>query len=187
MLNSVTRCQQPRILLGDFFESGSVANATVTGATTGMTAQLIDAQEGSEAADPNFLTIFVKYTNSGSNNTLVHFLTTKFFWFVVVQIHEFLVAANTITASATGEGFRATVSDGIVYHKGHFIRVAPQSHIVEKYSTTPNKKIGFITTESTVDSNEDSSLTRQLQLVQPTLRHRVQSDSSCLQLCLLVI
>ncbi|MEK9699141.1 MAG: DUF4815 domain-containing protein, partial [Candidatus Poseidoniales archaeon] len=30
--------------------------------------------------------------------------------------------------------------------------------IVEKYSTTPNKKIGFITTESTVDSNEDSSL-----------------------------
>jgi len=231
------------LLLGDFFESGVVANATVTGATTGITAQLIDAKEGSEAADPNFLSIFVKYTNStnkvtaftvsstldadagtgysngdvikvnggvgvsanatvttGASNTSVVSLTvvdggsyttfplltgapttaetgsgtglkvdltmTSYKTFAdneVLNVRrrsntEFLVAANTITSSATGQGFRATVSDGIVYHKGHFIRVAPQSHIVEKYSITPSKKIGFITAESTVDSNEDSSL-----------------------------
>jgi hypothetical protein len=146
------------LLLGDFFESGSVANATVTGATTGITAQLIDAKEGSEAASPDYLSIFVKYTNSGSNNTTRTFADNEVLLVRRRSNTEFLVAANTITSSATGQGFRATVSDGIVYHKGHFIRVAPQSHIVEKYSTTPSKKIGFITAESTVDSNEDSSL-----------------------------
>lgn len=53
------------VLLTSFFENGVVANAVVTGETTGMTAQLIDAQEGSEAAAPNYLSLFVKYTNSG--------------------------------------------------------------------------------------------------------------------------
>ena len=146
------------MLLGDFFSSGAVANAIVVGETTGMQAQLIDVKEGSEVADPNFLSLFVKYTNSGSNNTTRAFANNEVLNVRWRANNSFIVAANTITLSATGQGFRATVADGIVYHKGHFIRVAPQSHIVEKYSTTPNKKIGFITAESTVDSNEDSSL-----------------------------
>ena len=146
------------LLLGDFYSGGVVANATVTGATTGMTAQLIDAKEGSEAADPNYLSLFVKYTNAGSNNTTRAFADNEVLLVRRRANNQFLVAANTVTSSATGQGFRATVSDGIIYHTGHFIRVAPQSHIVEKYSTTPSKKIGFITTESTVDSNQDSSL-----------------------------
>ena len=45
-----------------------VANATVTGTTSGMTAQLIDVADGSEAAIPDNMTLF-KYTNSGTNNT----------------------------------------------------------------------------------------------------------------------
>ena len=149
------------LLLGDFFEGGAVANAIVTGANTGMTAQLIDAKEGSEAASPNLLSIFVKYTNSGANNTTKAFANNEVLTVRRRSNNEVLVTALTANSSsggATGLGFRATVSDGIVYHKGHFIRVAPQSHIVEKYSTRPNKKIGFITAESTVDSNEDSSL-----------------------------
>lgn len=146
------------LLLGDFFSGGAVANAIVVGETTGMQAQLIDAKEGSEAADPNFLSIFVKYTNSGANNTTRAFANNEVLNVRWRANNSFIVAANTIATGATGQGFRATVADGIVYHKGHFIRVAPQSHIVEKYSTTPSKKIGFITAESTVDSNEDSSL-----------------------------
>ncbi|MEK9699142.1 MAG: DUF4815 domain-containing protein, partial [Candidatus Poseidoniales archaeon] len=104
------------VLLGDFFESGSVANAVVTGATSGVTAQLIDAKEGSEAADPNFLSLFVKYTNSGSNNTTRAFSDNEVLLVRRRANNEFLVAANTITSSSTGLGFRATVSDGIVYH-----------------------------------------------------------------------
>jgi len=146
------------VLLTSFFENGVVANAVVTGATTGMTAQLIDAQEGSEAAAPNYLSLFVKYTNSGSNNTVKAFGNNEVLVVRRRSDNGFLVASNTIVDDAVGKGLRATVSDGIIYHKGHFIRVAPQSHVFEKYTTRANKKVGFETTETTVDSNIDSSL-----------------------------
>jgi hypothetical protein len=146
------------LLLGDFFDSGQVANATVTGESTGMTAQLIDVAEGSEAAAPNYLTAFVKYTNSGSNNQSKNFDPNEVLIFRNRNSNNFIVAANTIQTSPTGLGLRGSVSDGVIYHKGHFVRVNPQSIIIEKYNTTPNKKLGFETKEFLVNSNEDSSL-----------------------------
>jgi hypothetical protein len=146
------------LLLGDFYTSGAVANAVVVGQTTGVEARLIDVKEGSEAAAPNYLSIFVKYLNSGANNTTKTFSDNE----ALVVRHSgnsgFIVAGNTIASSATGYGFRASVTDGIIYHKGNFIRVEPQSIVVDKYSTTPTIKLGFQTLESIVDSNSDSSL-----------------------------
>lgn len=146
------------ILLTDFFSGGVVANATVTGATSGMTAQLIDAKEGSEAADPNYFSIFVQYTNSGANNTTKAFVNNESLIIRNRSDNSFIVAANTIASGATGKGFRATVGDGILYHKGNFIRVAPQSIIVNKFDSTPSAQIGFESTEALIDSNQDSSL-----------------------------
>jgi len=146
------------ILLSDFFTGGVVANATVTGVTSGMTAQLIDAKEGSEAADPNYFSIFVQYTNSGANNTTKAFVNNESLVVRNRSDNSFIVAANTITTGSTGKGFRATVGDGILYHKGNFIRVAPQSIIVNKFDSTPSAQIGFESTEAIIDSNQDSSL-----------------------------
>jgi hypothetical protein len=146
------------VLLSDFFSGGSVANATVTGATSGMTAQLVDAKEGSEAADPNFFSIFVQYTNSGANNTTKAFSDNET---LVVRNRNggaFIVAANTIASSSTGTGYRATVGDGILYHKGNFIRISPQSIIVNKFNARPSAQIGFESAETIIDSNQDSSL-----------------------------
>lgn len=146
------------LLLGDFFQGGEVANAVVTGSTSGLTAQLIDVVDGSEAASPDNLSIFIKYTNSGANNSARAFDSNETLILRQRANNQFIVAANTITSNATGYGFRASVSDGIIYHKGNFVRVLPQSIIVDKYSTTPTKKVGFETIESIVDSNQDSSL-----------------------------
>lgn len=146
------------ILLSDFFSGGAVANAIVTGTTSGMTAQLIDAKEGSEAADPNFFSIFVQYTNSGANNTTRAFTDNESLVVRNRNGNAFIVAANTVTSSSTGKGFRATVGDGILYHKGNFIRIAPQSIIVNKFSERPSVQIGFESKEELIDSNQDSSL-----------------------------
>jgi hypothetical protein len=146
------------LLLGDFFTSGVVANAIVTGATTGISAQLIDVKEGSEAATPNFLSIFVKYIDSGTTNTVKAFADNEVLLVRRRANNQFLVAANTITTSATGLGTKASVGSGIIYHKGNFIRVDPQFTIVDKYSTTPSRKVGFETRETIIDSNQDSSL-----------------------------
>lgn len=146
------------MLLTDFFENGRIANVVITGATSGMTARLVDAKEGSEAAAPNYLSLFVQYTNAGSNNTTRSFINNEVLVARRTSNNEFIVAANTITSNATGLGFRALVTDGIIYHKGHFIKVTPQSTIVDRYSTVPSKKIGFETIESTITADQDSSL-----------------------------
>ena len=146
------------LLLTDFFSGGVIANSTVTGETTGVTAKLLSAVEGSEAADPNYLSVFVSYTNSGSNNTTKAFADNETLIFRNASSGSFIVAANTIESSATGFGLGATVTDGIVYHKGNFVQASSQSSVISKYSTTPTFRVGFETQESIIDSNQDSSL-----------------------------
>jgi len=146
------------LLLSDLSTSGVIANVVATGVTSGMTAKLVDVKEGSESIAPNYFSAFINYTNSGANNTTKTFTSGETIIFRHSGNNAFVVAANTISTSADGLGFRATISDGVIYHKGSFIKVTPQSVIVEKYSNTPNKKLGFETRESLVNSNEDSSL-----------------------------
>ena len=147
------------IITSDFYTLGALTNTIAVGTTTGIQAKIIDISDGSEAAAStggNF-TLFVNYMNSGTDNATKTFADNEV---ITVRNHAtnaFVVAANTIVTSATGKGFRALVGDGIVYNKGHFVRVPSQFHIVEKYNTTPSKLLGFEVAESTVDSNEDAS------------------------------
>lgn len=78
-----------------------------------------------------------------------------------------LVAENFLTtvqvANATavpiGTGYGVTISGGTIYQKGFFSRVSQQFEIVNKYSNTDfDKSVGFRTTESIVNSNQDQSL-----------------------------
>jgi hypothetical protein len=63
------------------------------------------------------------------------------------------------SANSVGNGYAFGVSEGIVYQKGFFSRVEPQTIIVEKFSQLPDKKVvGFDTAEQIIDSNIDTSL-----------------------------
>lgn len=48
-----------------------------------------------------------------------------------------LVTAKSISASSTGTGLGVSSSEGIVYHKGNFIRSREQVGVVSKYTTEP--------------------------------------------------
>lgn len=62
-------------------------------------------------------------------------------------------------ANAVGQGYAFSVGEGEIYQKGHFLRVDPQTVIVDKYSPSPNNVcVGFRTEESIIDSNQDTSL-----------------------------
>lgn len=147
------------LTLTQFFnEGGQVANATITGSDTGVTAKLLYAAEGSESAAPNYLTAFVSYTNSGTDKETKTFADNEVLLFRDSVTDSFLFAANTIASEATGLGLGAASTEGVVYHKGHFIRSEEQVGIVSKYTTAPTKRVGFETVESIVDSNQDASL-----------------------------
>ena len=62
-------------------------------------------------------------------------------------------------ATAIGNSYYFGVSDGIIYQKGHFVKVQPQSIIVSKYNNIPNNvSVVFETKEDIINSNIDTSL-----------------------------
>lgn len=62
-------------------------------------------------------------------------------------------------ATAVGNSYQFGVSEGVIYQKGHFIRVEPQNIIVSKYNNVPNNvSVVFETTEDIINSNIDTSL-----------------------------
>lgn len=147
------------LLIEDFFGSDDkIANAIVVGETSGMVGRLIDAKAGSEVAAPNFFTIYVDYMNSGANNTTKAFLPNETLVVKSYGGNSFIVAANSITANATGVALKVNTTDGIIYHKGNFIKAQAQSIIGGRYTTIPDVDIGFESIETLIDSNADSSL-----------------------------
>lgn len=72
------------------------------------------------------------------------------------------VASSLYTGGGTapvGNGYAFSVTEGIVFHKGHFVRVSPQTIIVNAYSSNVNGvTVGFETTETIVNSSVDSTL-----------------------------
>ena len=62
-------------------------------------------------------------------------------------------------ASSVGNSYQFGISEGIIYQKGNFVKVYPQSIIVSKYNNTPNNiSVVFETSEDIISSNIDTSL-----------------------------
>jgi hypothetical protein len=57
-----------------------------------------------------------------------------------------------------GEGSLFTLGDGIVYAKGYFIRNEEITKVVDHFTTTPSKKVGFRVYEDYVTSDDDVTL-----------------------------
>lgn len=68
------------------------------------------------------------------------------------------VTVSTV-ANAVGSGYAFGVSEGVVYQKGYFLYVAPQTVVVSKYTNVPDELyVGFNTSEALVNSNIDPEL-----------------------------
>jgi len=67
--------------------------------------------------------------------------------------------SGNIEFNTVGSTLRVSVSDGVVYQKGHFVEVYKQSVNVKDYDRHPDQcSIGFVTTESIINSSSNSSL-----------------------------
>ena len=126
----------------------------ITGQTNGVTAKVVGtaAASGSDA-----LTLFIKYTNSGTSNTTKTFAAGE-----VVQG----VSAGGVTRGATinsassdvGFGSAVSIQPGIYYVNGIFAFVTSQTLVLDKYGDTPSYRIGLNVTEVFQTNTQDASL-----------------------------
>ena len=139
----------------------SIVGSTLTGATNGVTA-MVDAVEAAEGSNPH--TIYISYTNSGTNNTTKAFADGEVLQSDASGTPFVKVGAGSGSSitNAVGKNSSFNIKEGVFFLRGNFVFVPAGSITLDnggdKYSQTPNGVVGLQVTESLVQSTTDSSL-----------------------------
>jgi len=123
------------------FNGKTITN--LAGTKTGQVVVVYDADAGT--GDPK--TIFVKQI-SGTAFAAGDTITT---------VEAAPVFAN-VSTGGVGTGKTFSVSDGVYFYDGFFIKNSSQTIALSKYNTSANARIGFEITESIVEYTQDTSL-----------------------------
>ena len=128
------------------------ANSRIRGVTSGIIAEVIGFEDGSEDLLPDAKTFYINYINSGTDTETRTFMQGE-------QIISDEVTMTILDLEdAVGEGSLFSIEGGIVFAKDHFVLFDSQSIIIDKYAPNPSVKIGFNIEESIVNSIADSTL-----------------------------
>jgi hypothetical protein len=134
------------------------------GSNSGVSARVIYSLSEKESERSRY-TLYVQYLESGGSD-----YTNKFF-----QDGETLIAeenilygnftiqpgqgvCSTISSNANSSGSLFSISNGVYFINGFFVRVKSQTIILDQYGINPSYKVGFNITEKTVTSDEDNNL-----------------------------
>lgn len=132
------------------------------GQTTGLRAKILTTANGFQTRDPDLKTFFINYLNTNQNaqaEDIKEFLAGEVLKIVDIDGVEQVDAVVAEVENHAGRSFGASVDEGIIYQKGHFIFAEDQLIIIEKYSDVPRDiAIGFDIKETIVTSNEDQTL-----------------------------
>ena len=142
----------------DFIKlAGSTSNLAefigykITGGTSGVTGTVLSAVAAT-GSDPD--TLYIEYTNSGTNNATSLFSAGEVITGAVGQNKTATLAGS----SHTGKGSKADIAEGVYFISGSMVYVAPQELILDKYSNEPSYIIGLSVTEALVESGSDGTL-----------------------------
>ena len=125
--------------------SGTGASANIVTFANGSIRDVVISDGGSGYITAPSLTITTTTGSSGALTALNY----------IAQVR----VANSSYTAPVGVGSAVRTSDGVIYQKGHFVRVEDQITIVDKYSNVPTDiSLGFSTSETVVNNNVDSTL-----------------------------
>jgi len=131
--------------------TGTLANfagTAITGGTSGVVADVLSVVV-TDGTDPD--TLFVKYRNSGTDNATDKFTDGE-------TLTSDASTGETAVVASTHTGSAAFVDAGTYYINGFFVEVESQSLILDKYTNTPDYRVGLTVSETFVTSTDDSSL-----------------------------
>jgi len=125
--------------------TGTLANFTgtiITGGTSGVTAT-VKSVVATDGTDPD--TLFIKYNNSGTDNVSASFTDGE-------TLTSTSATNETAVVSSSHTGSCAFIDAGTYYINGFFVEVEQQSLILDKYTNTPDYRIGLTVTENFITS-----------------------------------
>ena len=131
--------------------TGTLANFTgtvITGGTSGVTA-VVQSVVATDGTDPD--TLFVKYSNSGTDNVSANFTDGE-------TLTSSASTGETSVVSSSHTGCAAFIDAGTYYINGFFVEVEKQSLILDKYTNTPDYRVGLTVTENFITSTDDTSI-----------------------------
>ena len=131
----------------------NLVGAILVGGTSGVKAQVVLV---THATDTDPVTLYVKYTDNGTNNSTISFNNGETLTPEDVNLAAFQL--QTIVTGACGLGSGAIVKEGVYYINGHFVLCEPQTIVLDKYTNTPTYSVGFNVVESLVTPEVDETL-----------------------------
>ena len=133
--------------------------AIITGATSGVKAQVIGYAVATTAGDPD--TLFVKYTGTNTTDNVTSTFTDNETLSADRPISSYVAdqaSVQLLVTSASATGSAASVTEGIFFIHGFMCRTTGQTIVLDKYTNTPSYRIGFNVIETLVTPEEDSNL-----------------------------
>lgn len=122
----------------------------VFGITSGVRAEIFTVSNGSESTSAP-KTLFFKY--KAGNGSVKAFIPGE-----TISTDDGFQAVIINDPEAVGATSLFTIEEGIVFAKGHMLRFANQSIVLDPYSDKPSYKVGFVVEEDTIDAIDDQSL-----------------------------
>jgi hypothetical protein len=128
----------------------------------GLQAIIIDTVTGYESQDPDLNTLYIKYLNTVSYPNGSPQPTFANGENLAIATSAGVPVGNVTAASVAnnvGSGYAFTTTAGVIFKKGFFISVDPQTIIISKYDSNPdNISVGFSALENIITPEADSSL-----------------------------
>ena len=140
-----------------------------------LTAKILKASNGFQTRDPNIKTFFVNYltTVQAADGTDIKQFSPGDVLEVLDSDGNPVSGVSATVASVNnpvGHAFGASVDEGVIFQKGHFVFVEDQLIIIEKYSLTPRDvALGFNIQENIITSGQDSTPVSYTHLTLPTI------------------
>jgi hypothetical protein len=129
----------------------------------GLEAIVVDTVGGFQSQDPDLNTLYIKYlnaTNFPNGSIQSVFLQNEELAVIIPQAN--LNVSNVVVATVsntTGKGYAFTTTEGVIFKKGFFVRIEPQTILVDKYNNSPNNlSVGFDVEENIITPEIDTSL-----------------------------
>ena len=131
--------------------TGTITNfvgSNVTGGTSGVVADVV-AVVATDGTDPD--TLFVKYKNSGTDNASDKFTDGE-------SLTSAVSSGETAVVNTCATGSAAHIEAGTYYINGFFVEVDKQTITLDKYTNTPDYRVGLTISEVFTTSTDDTSL-----------------------------